>query len=103
MHINKLSIILNQHFKFHKSRSDCFAQIVRAMIIIKTVNFTHLATAFMTEAFPLSCYKRIQRFFRFIKFDPFAVASMVIMLFGLKNKKGPVEKVRVLSLVHIYF
>lgn len=86
MHINELSKILNQHFNFHKARSDCFSQLVVAMITVKTVNFTHLATAFMTKAFPESCYKRIQRFFRFLKFDPFAVASMVIMLFGLKNK-----------------
>ena len=41
----------------------------------------------MTKSFPESCYKRIQRFFRFFKFDPFTVASMVITLFGLKNKK----------------
>jgi len=64
-----------------------YAQLVIAMVTVKTVNFTHLATAFITESFPKSCYKRIQRFFRFLKFDPFAVASMVITLFGLKNKK----------------
>ena len=87
MHINELSNILNQHFKFHKARSDCFAQLVRAMITVKTVNFSHLATSFMTQALADSCYKRIQRFFRFFKFDPSAVVSMVIALFGLKNKK----------------
>ena len=87
MHINELSKILNQHFKFHKARSDCFAQLVIAMITVKTVNFAHLATAFITKSFPESCYKRIQRFFRFLKFDPFTVASMVITLFGLKDKK----------------
>lgn len=87
MHINELSKILNQYFNFHKSRCDCLAQLVIAMITVKTVNFTHLATAFISKSFPESCYKRIQRFFRFLKFDPFAVASMVIILFGLKNKK----------------
>jgi len=87
MHINELSMILNHYFNFHKARSDCLAQLVIAMITVKTVNFTQLATAFITKSFPESCYKRIQRFFRFLKFDPFAVASTVIMLFGLKNKK----------------
>jgi len=87
MHINELSKILNQHFNFHKARSDCLAQLVIAMVTVKTVNFTHLATAFITESFPESCYKRIQRFFRFLKFDPFALASMVIILFDLKDKK----------------
>ncbi len=87
MHINELSKILNQYFKFHKARSDCFAQLVRAMIAVKTVNFTHLATSFMTQALTESCYKRIQRFFRFFQFDAFSVASMVVALFGLKNKK----------------
>lgn len=87
MHINELSSILNRYFNFHKARSDCFAQLIRAMITVKTVNFTHLATSFMTQALPESNYKRIQRFFRFFQFDAFAVASMVIALFGLKNKK----------------
>ena len=87
MHINELSKILNQYFNLHKARSDCFAQLVVAMITVKTVNFTHLATTFMTETVLESCYKRIQRFFRFLKIDPFAVASMVIALFGLKNMK----------------
>lgn len=87
MHINELSKILNQYFNFHKSRSDCLAQLVIAMITVKTVNFTHIATAFFTKSLPESCYKRIQRFFRFLKFDPFAVASMVITLFDLKDKK----------------
>ena len=87
MHINDLSKILNRYFNFHKARSDCLAQLVIAMITVKTVNFTHLSTAFITESFPQSCYKRIQRFFRFLKFDLFAVASMVIMLFDLKNTK----------------
>ena len=81
MHVNDLSKILNHYFNFHKARSDCFAQLVIAMITVKTVNFTHLSTAFITESFPQSCYKRIQRFFRFLKFDLFAVASMVIILF----------------------
>ena len=87
MHINELSKVLNQYFNFHKARSDCLAQLVIGMITVKTVNFTHIATAFFTKSLPESSYKRIQRFFRFLKFDPFAVASMVITLFDLKDKK----------------
>ena len=66
MHINELSKILKEYFNLHKSRADCLAQLIIAMIIVKTVNFTHLATAFVTESFPQSCYKRIQRFFDFL-------------------------------------
>lgn len=87
MYINELSKILNQYFNFHKARSDCLAQLVVAMITVKTVNFAHIATAFITKTFPESCYKRIQRFFRFLNFDPLAVASMVLTLFDLKDKK----------------
>ena len=78
MYITELSKTLNQHFNFHKAHANCVAQIIRAVIAVKTVNFTHLATAFITKAVPESCYKRIQRFFRFLKFDPAAIASMVI-------------------------
>ena len=87
MYINELSTILNQHFNFHKARSDCLAQLIRAMLAVKTVNFTHLATAFMTQALPGSCYKRIQRFFRHFHFDTLAVASLILSLFHLKEKK----------------
>lgn len=87
MHINELSNILNQHFNFHKARADCIAQLIRAMLTVKTVNFTHLATAFMTLAKPESSYKRIQRFFRYFRFDPSSIASMILSLFDLKEKK----------------
>jgi len=87
MHINELSKILKQQFNFHKARCDCLAQLVMAIVTLKTVNFTHLATAFISQSCPQSCYKRIQRFFRFFKFDPLSVASMVIALFDLTAKK----------------
>jgi len=87
MHISELSKILKKYFYFHKSRSDCFAQLIIALITVKTVNFTNLATVFKTKARSQSSYKRIQRFFRFLKLDYCAVASLVIDLFDLKNKK----------------
>lgn len=87
MHSNELSRILNQYFNLHKARSDCLAQLVRAMITVKTVNFAHLAVSFMTQTKSESCYKRIQRFFRYFHFEASSVASMVLALFGLKNKK----------------
>jgi Transposase DDE domain len=87
MHINELSKILKKYLNFHKARSDCFAQLIIAMITVKTVNFAHLATAFTTDSYPESCYKRIQRFFRFLQFDPFSIAVFVVSLFDLKNKK----------------
>lgn len=87
MLINELSRILNDHFKFNKPRADCIAQLVRAMLLVKTVNFSHLSIAFKTQAKPESSYKRIQRFFRFFHFDAVAVTSMVLSLFQLKNKK----------------
>ena len=60
MHIDELSRILNQYFNFHKARSDCFAQLVIAMITVKTVNFTHLATAFITESlFMLQTHSKV--------------------------------------------
>lgn len=87
MHINELSNILNQHFNFHKARADCIAQIIRAMLTVKTVNFAHLATAFITHVKTESSYKRIQRFFRYFCFEPSSIASMILSLFHLKDKK----------------
>jgi len=87
LHINELSKILNNFFKFRKPRADCLAQLIRAMLIVKTVNFAHLSVGFKTQAKPESSYKRIQRFFRFFHFDATALTSMVLSLFHMKNKK----------------
>ncbi len=85
--INELSKTLQQYFKIHKFRSDCLAQIVQAMLLVKTVNFTQIAASFVTDALIDSCYKRIQRFFRFFTFDAKSITEMVMTLFQLRGKK----------------
>ena len=87
MLINKLSDTLNHYLNFNKSRSKCLAQLIRALLLVKTVNLTQLATAFESEALVSSCYKRIQRFFRLFYFDTILFAPMILSLLNLRNNK----------------
>ena len=81
--ISELITILNTHFGWHKSRMACFANLVVALIKVRTVNGVELACAFAGEAKMASRYKRIKRFFSQFKIDFSLVASWVMQAFGL--------------------
>lgn len=68
-HINELSIILNYYLNWNKARVTCLSQILRSMLIVKTVNLSQIATGFCSKSNQDSCYKRIQRFLRLFDFD----------------------------------
>ena len=87
MFINKLSDTLKQHLNFNKARSDCLAQLIRAILLVKTVNLTHIANAFESKALVSSSYKRIQRFFSSFDFNLLLLAPMILFLLGLSKGK----------------
>lgn len=84
--ISELTSILNRHFHWNKARMTCFANLVMALIKVRTVNLVELACAFSSEAQMDSRYKRIKRFFRSFKIDFSEVALWVIQIFGLTGK-----------------
>ena len=77
-HINELSVILNQYFNWNKARITCLAQMVKAMLAVKTVNLTQIALSFTSKAGHLSSYRRIQRFFKCFDFDPSSISHFVL-------------------------
>lgn len=78
-----LSEILNNHFDWNKARMNCFAEMLMALIQMRTVNLVKLACAFNSGAKVDSRYKRIQRFFSTFTIDMSVVAGWVMDVFGL--------------------
>jgi len=54
---------------WHQARIDCLAQLIVAMIQVRTVNLTQLALAFDVAVQEESVYQRVKRFFRHHVFE----------------------------------
>jgi hypothetical protein len=78
--INVLGRELSPHLGWHGARITFLASFLIALLRVKTVNFSELATGFMGMAKRDSHYKRLQRFFRDFEFDPIQIARMVVAL-----------------------
>lgn len=111
--IEGLSGLLNPHFKWNKARMDCFVGMLVALLKVRSVNLTELATAFPSEAKLESRHRRIQRFIEghFMSFDN--VAWFVMYLFGFvkndyyltldrTNWKWGVANINILMLAIVY-
>lgn len=79
MNINELEVILNGYFSW-KSRMDCFATMLIALIKVRTVNLTEIACGFSSFAKQESRYTRVKRFFREFKIDFSIVAGQPLYL-----------------------
>lgn len=79
--IDQLSKVLNSTFNWNKARMDCFVGILIALLKLRSINLTELASAFPSEARKESRYRRIQRFIceHFLNFD--VVALFIMQLF----------------------
>ena len=60
---------LRPHLAWHGARLSFVAAFLIALLRVKTVNFSELATAFSGKAQADSHYKRLQRFFRHYELD----------------------------------
>jgi len=86
MNINELMGILNGYFSWNKSRMECFATMLIALIKVKTVNLTEIACGFSSSATQDSRYIRIKRFFREFQIDFAVIAAWVIHFFALSGQ-----------------
>ena len=84
---NKLIRILKAEFKWDKRRIDCFVKILLAMIVVRTVNLSIIATQITSKALPHNRYRRLQRFFSKMQINYDVVANFIFRLFDFDNKK----------------
>ena len=77
-HLALLTSLLFQVFGWHLARAKCGAAIIVALIKVRTVNLTDLATALPGKAKVDSKYKRLQRFFKEVSLDFRLVAKLIV-------------------------
>lgn len=85
--ISELKQILGENFTWNKARLDCFARMLLALFIVRTINLSEIAVAFSSKAEINSRYKRLQRFFAKFKMDYDLVAKFIFKLFFSKDEK----------------
>lgn len=85
-HISELRTTLAHFLNWNKSRLTCLAQMVQALICVRTVNLTQIAAAFQANCKEESTYRRVCRFFTDFTFDFSAIAPFVLKLFSLDDK-----------------
>ena len=87
-YISELSEILSQRLDWHKSRIDCFAQMLLALFIVRSVNLSEIAVAMNGDKASIeSRYKRIYRFFAKFELDFTWIARWIYALFFNKEHK----------------
>ena len=64
-----LRLTLQGHLTLRKSRLESFCVLVVGVLLSRTVNLSHLACMFPTQAAIASNYRRLQRFFEQVILD----------------------------------
>jgi hypothetical protein len=85
--VSELRLILGGFLHWNKSRLDCFARMILALLVVQTANLRQLATAFIGESEIDSHYKRIKRFFAQFIIDHQVIARWIFQLFFSGEKK----------------
>lgn len=81
--VTQLRNALRPHLAWHGARLSFLAAFLIALLRVKTINFTELATAFSGQAQTDSHYKRLQRFFRHFEMDYGEIAQTVVALMSI--------------------
>lgn len=78
---------LRPHFELSKSRLETFAVMLAGLANGRTVNLSHLASQFPGAARHASNYRRLQRFFQFVRLDGDVAAGLIVKMLNLERRK----------------
>lgn len=84
-HVSELQKLLFQKLNWNKARISCLAQILQALICVRTVNLMQISAFFKNSAKEESSYKRVRRFFSDFSFDRTVIIPIILELFSLKE------------------
>lgn len=68
-HINELIDILNSNFNWNKARITCFAKMLLALLVTRTLNLSKIALSMISPADKQPRCRRLQRFFAEVTID----------------------------------
>jgi Transposase DDE domain len=78
---------LGRHFGLSKSRLQTLAVLILGLAQSRTVNLTHLACHLPGHATHASGYRRLQRFFQFVRLETDRMALLVVHMLDLGRSK----------------
>src|SRR4051794_19096068 len=81
--IAALRLTLRGDLSLRKSRLESFCVLVVGVLLSRTVNLSHLACMFPTQAEIASNYRRLQRFFAQVTLDASQLARVMVRIAGL--------------------
>lgn len=79
--------ILRPHFGLSKTRLETLAVLLVGLANCRTVNLSHLASQFPGDAKHGSNYRRLQRFFQFVKLDGDVAARLIIQVLNMNRPR----------------
>ena len=82
-HISELQKLLYENLSWNRDRISCLAQILQALILVRTVNLSQISIFFKNSSKSESSYRRIRRFFSHFSFDRTIIIPIVLALFNL--------------------
>lgn len=71
---------LSAHLGLSKSRLETLARLIVLLVNVRSSNLSHIAAQFSSTAKIASSYRRLQRFFQFVRLDEDWLAKAVIKL-----------------------
>lgn len=80
---NTLVSTLSRHLLLSNSRLETLATLIVGCVSARTVNLSHLAGHFQSQALPASSYRRVQRFFQYVRLDEDWLAQLIIRMLRL--------------------
>lgn len=78
---------LGLHFQLSKSRLVTLVALMAGLVQSRTVNLSHLAVHLSGPACLASKYRRLQRFFQFVRLDQAVAARIVVHMLDLERPK----------------
>lgn len=83
--IRPLERTLAENIDWNKARINFLAKFLIALIQVRSVNLTEIASVFLGRAKEESHYKRIQRFLRFFEISYAVIAVLIVSLIGVPS------------------
>jgi len=84
--IRSLETIFKKELGWHGARINFLSNFVSALLKVKTICLTEIATAFTGNAKKESKYKRLQRFFKSFELDYRQIAILLAQMLPIKNE-----------------
>ena len=75
---------LSAHLRLSKSRLETLVKLILLLVNVRTVNLTHIAAQFSSTAKPASSYRRLQRFFQFVRLDAAWLARVIVQALNIR-------------------